>query len=91
MLVIVVLATIAYFAVPRFTDAVKNAKINTCNNNIDILSTQWEAKRIETADYGSLSALTSDADDFPDGAPVCPFGTAYADENSDNRVDAHSH
>ena len=41
--------------------------------------------------YGSLNALLSDTDYFPDGPPVCPFGTAYADADADNRVDAHSH
>ncbi len=91
LLVVAVLATIAYFAVPRFLDADANAKTNTCSNNMDIINTQWEAKRIGTGAYGTLAALTGDTDYFPEGAPACPFGTAYADGDADDRVDAHSH
>jgi Tfp pilus assembly protein FimT len=87
MLVIAVLATIAFFAVPRFMEADKRAKINTDLNNIDIINTQWEAKRLETGDYGSLNKLLNDTDYFPDGAPESPFGQAYKDKNGDHRVD----
>ena len=91
MLVIAVLATIAFFAVPRFLNADKNAKINTDNNNIYTVNTQWEAKLLATGAYGTLAALLADTNYFPDGAATCPFGTAYADANANSRVDAHSH
>jgi competence protein ComGC len=87
MLVIAVLATIAFFAVPRFMDADKRAKINTDMNNIDIINTQWEAKKLETGEYGSLNQLLDDEEYFPDGAPVSPFGTEYKDKDGDHRVD----
>lgn len=90
MLVIAVLATVAFFAVPRFLNADTNAKKNTCDNNVDIINTQWEAKRLETGQYGNLNSLLNDDDYFPDGAPECPFGTNYS-ANNDERVTLHNH
>jgi prepilin-type N-terminal cleavage/methylation domain-containing protein len=91
MLVIVILGVLATIAIPRFIQTSDDAKIKVCSSNIANMNAQWEAKATQTGSYGTLAALVGDTDYFPDGAPVCPFGTAYADADADNRVDAHSH
>ncbi len=91
LLAVVILAIVSAVAIPRFTGSANTAKTNACDANIANMNTQWERKAIETGSYGALADLTGSTDYFPDGAPVCPFGTAYADADEDNRVDAHSH
>jgi len=91
LLAVVILAVVSAVAIPRFVGSSNTAKINACDANITNINTQWERKAVETGSYGALADLTGDTDYFPDGAPTCPFSTAYADADSDNRVDAHSH
>jgi type IV pilus assembly protein PilA len=91
MIVIAILGVLAAFAIPRFVQTTSDAKTKTCDSTIANLNTQWETKFIKTGAYGTLAALTGDVAYFPNGAPTCPYGTAYADANADNRVDAHSH
>jgi len=91
MIVVAIIGILAAVAIPRFVQSTNDAKIKADNANIANINAQWEAKYIQTGSYGTLSALLADTAYFPDGAPVCPFGTAYADADGDNRVDAHSH
>jgi len=91
LLAVVILAIVSAVAIPRFTGSANTAKINACAANIANINLQWERKGIETGAYGAIADLTGDTNYFPDGAPTCPFSTAYADADADNRVDAHSH
>ncbi|MBT3261806.1 prepilin-type N-terminal cleavage/methylation domain-containing protein [bacterium] len=91
MLVIVIIGILAAIAIPRYVQTSTDAKIKADNANIANINAQWETKAIKTDAYGTLAALLADTAYFPDGAPVCPFGTAYADADADSRVDAHSH
>lgn len=88
LLVVIILGVLAAIVLPRFIVGTSDAKSKACKTNIHNINTQWELKNIKTGDYGTLSALLSDTDYFPDGEPKCPFEVAYADTNpANNRVD----
>jgi len=90
LIVVLILGALAAIAIPKISASSTTAKINACDTNVDILNSQIEMYRADTGSYpASLSALTSDPNYFPDGTPVCPFGTAYTYSN--NRVPDHSH
>ena len=91
MIVVAIIGILAAIAIPRFVQTTNDAKIKACTSNIANINAQWETKSIQTGSFGTLAALTADTTYFPNGAPTCPYGTAYADANADNRVDAHSH
>lgn len=93
LLVIVVLGTLAAIAIPRLCESAQNARANACATNIDIMNSQI---KIYTGDNNgscppTLETITTDANLFPDGAPTCPFGTAYPDALDNSRVDDSSH
>lgn len=91
MIVVAIIGILAAIAIPRYVQTTNDAKIKADNANIANINAQWETKYVNTGAYGTLAALTGSTTYFPDGAPTCPFGTAYADANADNRVDAHAH
>ena len=92
LIVILILGALAAIAIPRITTSAGTAKTNACMTNIDLLNSQIE---LYAADHDNvypddLSTITGNTNYFPDGAPVCPYGTAY--EMGDNhRITAHSH
>lgn len=91
LIVVLILGALAAIAIPRITASAETAKINACNTNVDLLNTQIELYAANNdGTYPTLSTLTSDPNYFPEGTPVCPFGTAYA-IGSNNRVSSHSH
>lgn len=91
MIVIAIIGLLAAVAIPRFVQSTNDAKMKACDSNIANINAQWESKSVKTGSYGTLAALLADTAYFPGGAPTCPYGTAYADADGDNRVDAHSH
>ena len=91
MIVVAIIGLLAAIAIPRFIQTTNDAKIKTCKANVANINSQWESKNVETGAYGTLAALTGDVTYFPEGAPTCPFSTAYADADADSRIEAHSH
>ena len=92
LVVVLILSALAFIAVPRISQSATNAKINACNTNVDLLNSQIELYHAQTGDWPEeLADVTGSNDYFPDGAPVCPFGTAYVYSDSTNRVAAHDH
>ena len=91
MIVVAIIGILAAIGIPRYLQTTYDAKTKACAANIANINAQWESKNVKTGAYGTLAALTQDTTYFPDGAPVCPFGTAYADANGDSRVDPHTH
>ncbi len=90
IIVVLILGALAAIAIPRITTSATTAKANACKMNVDILNTQVELYYANEGSYPTLAALTADVNYFPDGTPVCPFGTAYS-LSGDNRVQDHSH
>ena len=93
LIVVLILAALAAIAVPRIGASAATAKTRACDTNIDLLNQQLEIyyANVGTAlTTGNLDTLTDDEDYFPDGAPVCPWGTAYVIGSNDH-ITAHSH
>jgi general secretion pathway protein G len=92
LIVVIILGALAAIAIPRITTSATTAKSNACNTNVDTLNTSIEMYKMDTGAYpGALTTVTTDPNYFPDGAPSCPFGTAYSYSTSTNRVSFHSH
>jgi len=92
LVVVLILGALAAIAIPRITVSANTAKANACKTNVDTINTQLELYYNDNGSWPStLSDLTSDANYFPDGAPSCPFGTAYSYSTTTHRVSEHSH
>ena len=97
LLVVMILAALAAIAVPRMVATSHEAKVSGCNTQVDMINGQIEAYLVQSGttaadfDAADLNALLADTDYFPDGPPVCPFGTAYTLNLTTKHVGQHSH
>ena len=97
LLVVLILAALAAIAIPRMVASAKDAKANACKTNVDLMNSQIELYLVKTEtaaadfDAAALTALLANTAYFPDGAPVCPFGTAYALSATAHHVVEHTH
>lgn len=93
LVVVLILGALAAIAVPRIIGGATNAKINACKTNVNLLNSQIELYYANEGDWPDpFSALTSEPNYFPDGAPECPFKTAYSyNADGKHRVAQHSH
>ena len=97
LLVVLILGALAAVAVPRMISTSKEAKVNACSTNIDTMNSQIESYLVASGtaaadfDAAALTALLANVAYFPDGAPVCPFATAYAINTTTHHLTAHSH
>ncbi|MBE3143443.1 MAG: prepilin-type N-terminal cleavage/methylation domain-containing protein [Planctomycetes bacterium] len=91
LIVVIILGALAAIAIPRITTSATTAKRNACQTNIDTLNTAIEMYRMDspTGAYPTWAQLTS-VTYFPDGVPVCPFGTAYV-IGANNRIVTTTH
>lgn len=92
LIVVIILGALAAIAIPRITTSTETAKKNACDTNVDTMNTAIEMYKMDHS--GSWPSLLSDVDSntayFPDGAPGCPFGTAYTLNGTTHRVNAHT-
>ena len=92
LIVVIILGALAAIAIPRITTSATTAKANACNTNVDTLNTSIEMYKMDNSSYpAALTTVTEDPNFFPDGAPACPFTTAYSYDAATHRVTAHSH
>ena len=92
LVVVLILGALAFVAIPRIGQSSTTAKTNACETNVDLLNQQIEYYYSTNGSYpGDLATVASDTDYFPDGAPTCPFSTAYVYNTTTDRVTAHSH
>lgn len=97
LLVVLILGALGAIAIPRMVATSTGAKTEACNTNVDLINSQIETYLVQTGTAASafnatkLTALLADTAYFPDGAPVCPYGTAYALNTTTKHVNAHSH
>lgn len=92
LVVVLILSALAMIAVPRISESGTSAKINACKANVKLLNSQLELWYTTKGSWPSqLSTLTSDTDYFPDGAPVCPYGTTYSCSTTTHHVTEHNH
>ena len=91
LIVVLILAALAAIAVPKIGASAANARIRACDTNISIINSQLELYEATTGDTPTaIGDVTGNTAYFPDGAPTCPFGTAYA-LGANGHVTAHSH
>jgi len=92
MVVVLILGALAAIAIPRITAGAHTAKVNACKTNVDLINSQIELYYANNGAWPSkLSDVTENTDYFPDGAPTCPFGTAYNYSTTTHRISDHSH
>ena len=92
LIVVIILGALAAIAIPRIATSANTAKANACTTNVDTLNTSIEVYNMDKGSYPSaLTTLTADTNYFPDGAPACPYGTAYSYNSTTHRVAVHSH
>jgi len=97
LLVVLILAALAAIAVPRMVASSAEAKTTACHTNVDLMNSQIELYLVKTEtdaadfDAAALTALLANTDYFPDGAPVCPYGTAYVLDATTHHVTQHTH
>jgi general secretion pathway protein G len=92
LVVVMILGALAAIAVPRMVTGAQTAKINACKANIHTMNSQLEMWYGDHGSWpGTLSDVTGNTDYFPDGAPLCPFGTAYSYNSTSHRVVPHNH
>ncbi len=97
LLVVVILGLLAAVAIPRLAASGSDAKKNTCKSNVALINSQIELWAVnhdgvypaDAAEFGAN--ILNNTDIFPDGAPVCPYGTPYTYDPSTKRVEPHSH
>ena len=91
LVVVLILAALSAIAIPRISQSASNAKAKACDTNVDLVNSAIELYNADNSSYPALlTDVTNSTSYFPDGAPACPFGTAYV-MNADSRVTAHSH
>ena len=97
LIVVLILGALAAIAIPRITASADNAKKRACETNIDLLNSQIEMWAANHSDVypTTLATITGSTDYFPDGAPVCPFGTIATPipyvMDTNHRITPHSH
>jgi prepilin-type N-terminal cleavage/methylation domain-containing protein len=92
LIVVIILGALAAIAIPRITTSATTAKQNACTTNVNTINTSIEMYEKNTGSFpAALTNLTDDPNYFPDGAPNCPFGTAYNYDTTTHRVALHSH
>ena len=92
LIVVIILGALAAIAIPRITTSTADAKRNACNTNIDTLNTAIEMYNIDHSDWpGALTDVDGNTAYFPDGAPSCPFSTAYSMDGTTHRVVSSTH
>ncbi len=93
LIVVLILGALAAIAIPRITSSAYNAKANACAANMDTMNTQIELYAADNnGTYpADLEVITKSTSYFPDGQPVCPFGTAYPKALDNDRVDTENH
>jgi prepilin-type N-terminal cleavage/methylation domain-containing protein len=92
LVVVLILSALAFIAVPRISQSATDAKVNACKTNVDLLNSQIELYYAQNGAWPTeLADVTGSTTYFPDGAPACPFSTAYAYSTTTHHVTSHSH
>jgi len=75
LIVVVILGILAAVAIPRFLTTKEDSERRTCQSNLQAINSaveEWMFINTGTPTYADVTGT----DRFPDGAPMCPSGTA---------------
>ena len=90
LIVVLILGALAAIAIPKIATSTSTAKDNACKTNVDIMNSQIEMYYANNGAYpADYDVFFVNGTYFPEGRPVCPFGTAYV--VTSDRVVSHSH
>ena len=90
MIVVLILGALAAIAIPRIMGGAQTARVHACQTNVNVLNSQIELYNADEGDWPALlTDVTNDPNYFPDGPPLCPFGTAYNYDTTIHRVTPH--
>ena len=95
ILVILIIGILAGIVIPRISYSSNQAKIEACNANVSLVNAMIEYAYVKdnvaypTTD-AELATFLGTTTYFPDGAPTCPFTTAYT-VTATNRCAKHAH
>jgi len=92
--VVMLLAMIAWVALPRIVGNSVDTKKNTCYMNVRDIEVQAELWYRNRGAWpaADLSDMSKDGACFPDGLPRCPVdGSAYTLDGTTHRVAGHGH
>ena len=74
MIVVLILGVLTAIAIPRITEGVFKAGVNTCRKNVDIINTQIELYHSRTGTWpNNVGIIVGDPNYFPDGPTKCPL------------------
>jgi len=92
IIVVLIIGALAVIGIPRIIQNAHSAKVYVCKTNVNMINRQIEQyMATEASLLAALTDVTENTDYFPDGAPACPFGTAYVMDGSTHKVIDHSH
>jgi type II secretion system protein G len=97
LLVVVILGLLAAVAIPRLANSSTTAKQNSCKANIALINSQIELYAVNNggtypADTTTFTTnIMNDKNQFPDGPPACPYGTAYVYDPTIKHITPHTH
>jgi prepilin-type N-terminal cleavage/methylation domain-containing protein len=87
LVVVIILGALVAIAIPRMSSSSAQAERRACQSNQNTIDTQVELYYMNNSStWPSWAQLTSDANYFPDGAPVCPSGGNYTLDGTTHRV-----
>ncbi|MBE3071264.1 MAG: type II secretion system protein [Planctomycetes bacterium] len=97
LLVVMILGFLAAVAIPRLAHSGRDSSANACLANVHVINTQIEifastnGGQYPADETEFVAKVLKNADVFPDGAPQCPYGMAYAYDATTKRVVPHPH
>ncbi len=87
LVVVLILGTLTFVAIPRFSRSSTQAKLSACQYSRDIIQRQLEMYFINTGTWPpGYYVFSNNKDYFPDGPPACPFGVQYRINQNRHRV-----
>jgi prepilin-type N-terminal cleavage/methylation domain-containing protein len=86
LVVVIILGALVAIAIPRMSSSSDTAKTRACQSNQNTMDTQVELYYMNNGSWPTLVGITSDANYFPDGLPVCPSGGTYTLDGTTHRV-----
>ena len=91
-MVVLLLAILAYVALPRLSSSATSAKSLTCESNVSLINTRMDLQFLENGVWPqNLNEFGADTESFPGGLPECPFGNSYSMHEETHHVNPHSH
>ena len=92
LIVVLILGALTAIALPRLMGSARDANVNACKTNVDLINSQIEMYYATEGAWPTLlDDVTKDPNYFPSQEPKCPLDDAYVYDTDDHFVPHHSH